>query len=144
MELSFSLPANAFDVIDKLDEKVKNVDKDVMGLIGQLVTSDISLNFRDEKDPKGDKWKPLKDSTIRAKIKKSGVVRMLQDTGTLKNSLHYNAKDNEVRIGYTAKYSIFHQLGTKYMPQRKILPTELDEIDINSINNILQNYLEVR
>jgi len=128
-------------LFDELGQRVKKVDKQVMSLIGQLVVSDIHINFRNEKAPNGEKWKPLANSTIRRKIKKSGVVRMLQDTGNLKNSLNYNAYTNKVKIGYGAKYSVFHQMGTRYMPIRKILPTKIDEIDLNSIKDILDNYL---
>jgi len=137
----FKITIKADDILDDVYKKL-DINKPTMQIIGQVVESDILLNFRDGKDPSGKKWTPLKPNTVRKKLKKSGVVKMLQDTGNLKKSLNYKAYKNKVKIGYGAKYSIYHQMGTKYMPIRKILPTNITEIDIDRINEVLREYFK--
>ena len=123
--------------LNVLQSALKRIPDRAMAYVGQSIKSNILLNWKQGKDPGGKAWAPLAPSTIRAKRRKSGKVVMLVDTGNLKNSLNYRAETNKVRIGYSVKYSIFHQLGTRFMPQRKILPTDESEIDLEEIKEIL-------
>lgn len=122
--------------IDDIVRKVSEIPSSVMAEIGQTIKSDLLLNFRSEQSPDGSSWADLKPSTIKSKLKKSGKVVKLQDTGNLKKSLNYTASSGEVKIGYGIGYSVFHQLGTKNMVARKILPTEISELDMEEIERI--------
>ena len=119
------------EAIDKLEEKIKSVNRSTMYKIGTVVKSDLLFGFRNETDPSGKKWKPLKKSTLRARKKKGHGAKILQDTGNLKRSLNFKAIDGKVTIGYNASYAVYHQ------PTRKILPTEDSEVDISEIREII-------
>ncbi len=128
---------------DNIDKKLKSLGSvKTMKLIGQTVKSDILLNFNEGKDPSGKAWAGLKPATVREKAR-IGKEKILQRTGNLKKSLNYNPSKGKVEIGYGIKYSVFHQLGTKNMVARKILPTESSEIDMEEIESIILRELNV-
>ena len=115
----------------------------VSRVIATLVYSDIKTKFEDEKDVKGNQFKPLKASTIRNKQRTNKIpYKILRDTGQLLNSLNYNISHNGIIIGYSVPYAKFHQHGTKKMAQRKILPTDESEIPIKEIRTIIKNYFK--
>jgi phage virion morphogenesis protein len=128
-----------------LNTLLKQLDKatqNAMPLIAQSIKTQITLNYKQGKDPTGRPWKPLAPYTIKAKLKKSGRVVMLRDTGKLRNSLNSYTTKNKAIIGYSAKYAKYHQFGTIAMPPRKILPETLEDIDIDRIKGILQDELQ--
>jgi len=129
--------------IDNIGNRVAKIDSKTMTKVGQTIKSDLLFWFRNEESPDGKKWAKLKKSTVKSKIRKSGVVRKLQDTGNLKKSLNFRAGRDKVEIGYGVKYSVFHQLGTKVMAARKILPTDSSEIDMEEIEKIILGDINV-
>jgi len=129
---------NGIKALEKLDDNLKKVSKNTMSKVGQVVETDILLGFKNETDPSGKKWAGLKPSTIKSRLRKGvGEIKILQDTGNLKKSLNRKASEGSVTIGFGAKYSVFHQLGTGDMEARKILPTEPEEIDMEEIERII-------
>ena len=124
-------------VFDRIQKQLKAAPKSALKKIGQAVYSQIRLHYKNAEDPSGQAWRPLKPSTVRQKVRKSGKVVPLVDTGNLRNSLNYRVDGDKLRIGYSARYSVFHQLGTKFMPKRKILPTDVDELDMEEIKEVL-------
>lgn len=120
-----------------------NFNQKVYNLIGMAVYSHIKENFVNEEDVKGNKFAPLKPSTIKQKQRQGKVpYKILRDTGQLLNSLNYKTIPNGVVIGYDVPYAKFHQYGTKKMAQRKILPTDESEIPIKEIEDIIITYLK--
>lgn len=85
---------------------------------------DIIGHFRDEMGEGGQKWEKLKPETLknRRKGKRSGV-KILQDTGTLRNTLSSKVFSNEAHIFSNLKYAAAHNFGyaPKNIPQRKFL-----------------------
>ena len=98
---------------------------------GLLMIKSIDTNFKVEGRP--NRWKPLKPATI--KRKRSSAI--LQDTGTLKNSMSLEVKGTDaVSIGTTIEYATTHNFGSKErkIPQRKfMLFQEEDKKRIDSI-----------
>ena len=131
MEVEFDLRG-----LTNIVDKVSSIKHTTMNLIGQTIKSDILLNYIEEKEPNGTPWADLKPATIREK-RKIGKEKKLIRTGNLKKSLNFRAKTGEVKIGYGMSYSVFHQLGTKNMVARKILPTEVSEIDMEEIERLI-------
>jgi len=88
----------------------------------------IQRNFREEGGKVGG-WAPLADSTIERRMKrnKGGMIRILQDNGQLRERWKHTWSKNHAAVVSAVDYGIFHETGTKKMPQRRILPT-LEEI----------------
>jgi phage gpG-like protein len=110
-------------------------------LVATTIYADIKEKFVDEKDVKGNKFAPLKHSTIRQKERQHKIpYKILRDTGQLLNSLNYSISGNSIKIGYSVPYAKKHQHGTKHIAQRKILPTDNSEIPLHEINSIITEY----
>ena len=114
----------------------------VSNAIAGLIISDIKTKFDKQLDVKGKEFAPLKPSTIKQK-KRQGKesYKILRDTGQLLNSLNSHTEFNKIIIGYSVPYAKYHQNGTRKMAQRKILPTEIDEIPSKKIKTIISKYL---
>ena len=91
-----------------------------------LVDQWIQKNFQEEGTRSaGGKWKPLAASTIKQrKRNKKGSVKILQDTGTMRSRWKHLFTPTTAVIQSGVYYSMFHDKGTKRMPQRKITPTK--------------------
>lgn len=112
-------------------------------------------NFLKQQDPDGNPWKPLAQSTIDSKLRpkrkrkgkrigKSNTPRaILRDTSTLVSGIAARpASDTQVSVETTAgsEYGIWHQLGTRRMPQRRYIGFSQRHID--RVQQILLSYLE--
>lgn len=98
----------------------------------------IQRNFRTEGGKVGG-WAPLADSTIERRLKKNekrskkkkstqtGKIMILQDDGDLREHWKHTWGKDHAAVVSAVEYGIFHETGTKKMPQRRILPT-LEEI----------------
>ncbi len=72
----------------------------------------IKERFNKEQSPDGQKWKPLAESTKKRKKRhKRGVMKILHDTGKLRESITYEAGNNSVKVGSVLKYTRIHQFG---------------------------------
>ena len=112
-------------------------------LAAVAIYSDIKEKFTDEKDVNNIPFTPLKNSTIRQKIRQNKTpYKILRDTGQLLNSLNYNISGSNINIGYSVPYAKYIQNGTKHMVKRKILPTETREIPLNEIKGIITEYFK--
>lgn len=89
---------------------------------GIYVLRQSDLSFAKERQPNGAKWTQLKESTKkkRRKGKKSHGERILQDTGTLRNSVSVGQQGNvfrsdskSVEVGTNVPYANVHQFGAK-------------------------------
>jgi phage gpG-like protein len=84
----------------------------------------VQENFKSEGGKVGG-WAPLADSTIESRMRrrnKTGAIRILQDTGTLRMKWKHNFGPDFAATVSAVEYGIFHETGTKKMPQRRILP----------------------
>lgn len=70
----------------------------------------------------GQGWQKLAPQTIARRRQKSS--RILQDTGHLKSRWKKQWTNKRGLIQSGVPYSVFHEEGTKHIPQRKILPEE--------------------
>jgi phage gpG-like protein len=79
-------------------------------------------HFKREEGPEG-KWKGLSDITIyrRRKGKKKRGDKILQDTGTLKNSIAAVSNNRGAEVGTNIIYAKAHQFGKGRIPQRTFL-----------------------
>jgi hypothetical protein len=105
-----------------LADKIANPDLNLMKRIGDTVVDDIDEKFM----TRGyGTWPPLKSSTIKHK---KGNSMVLIDTGAMFGSTRIKAvKEGQVEVdvpyggaGHDPDVPIYHQRGTRKMPQRKI------------------------
>ena len=99
-------------------------------LVGMYVQKQtIKERFDKEQTPDGEKWKPLSPARVKQRRKrhKRGNMKILQDTGELRRSIHYEAGQRGVRIGSNLKYARTHQFGRGNIPARPFLGVTPDE-----------------
>ncbi len=106
-------------MMKELENRISNL-KPVLSDIAEHLLASFQMNWKDETDPYGMKWKPLKAST--KKRRRGETFKILRDTGRMQNSFTYSVSNNEIAIGSNVVYAQFHQLGTKHMPKRALLP----------------------
>lgn len=109
----------------RLESGVKGLDP--IKQSARYLRAQVAESFDAQRDPYGNKWAPLKDSTL-ALRKRAGIqsTRILFMTGAMRRSLR--VRDDTVEIRTPAEY---HQEGAEtrmfgknpvQLPQRKILP----------------------
>jgi len=119
----------------------------VMREIAEELLANWQLKWREEEDPYGEPWKPLKPSTLKRRRKGKGsgpVAQILRDTGIMQDSFTPKADKESARIGTYEDgfYARFHQFGTKYIPIRRLLPDEyLPSEDEEAVFAILKRHL---
>lgn len=113
--------------------------RELMDSLGAVLVQRINRRFDTKTDPTGAAWAPLAEST-RAKYDRADtsargpragqVVRagsLLERTRAMRNSLTFNASDNEVEVGMNTvtdgakrwNISLLHEFGTsRGMPRR--------------------------
>ncbi|MBQ6664922.1 MAG: phage virion morphogenesis protein [Synergistaceae bacterium] len=118
------------DGINKLRQKL-NLTADKLQsmrtfweLVGMYIQRQTTRErFGKEQSPDGTKWKKLASSTIKHRMKrhKNGNMKILQDTGALRQSIAFEAGDNSVKVGSKLKYARTHQFGRGNIPARPFL-----------------------
>lgn len=104
----------------------------------------------------GSAWRPLAPSTLRRRLSKvsnpggnrGGVNRPLWNTGGLKAALQ-EVGGNSVRViepkfyqrGTTLQRALYHQMGTRTIPQRPIIPDPLPRFLVADWENTLEKHL---
>lgn len=112
MGISFSGDFQKLAVLKrKIDHLFKLREQIIKGVAAEALAQ-TQLGFREERDPDGQKWAPLKKR----------VGQILSLTGRLRRSFHLTVTSGGFRIGTNVKYAKYHQGGTKFMPMRRMLP----------------------
>lgn len=91
---------------------IGQLQKDLAEAIASDMENFLDNEFILKKDPSGKKWP----------ITKKGWP--FDPHGTVHDSINIKVDGNEINIDSTKPYTIFHQDGTKYLPQRQIFPDE--------------------
>ena len=126
--MTFSVDISALKLAQKeIETKIKKAENQIT----QVLTDQILLGFKLEKDPFGQPWEPLSPATIKRKQAKgntgAGNVKILTDTGQLRNSWTSEIGANFVEIGTPTQYAVYHQNGYG-VPQRKMVPSKSDPL----------------
>lgn len=96
------------ELLAQLKERTQNT-KPAMEAVGRYLLYRIQMGFRTSRDPWGEAWKPPKFR----------FGQPLRDTGRLRNSISYQAADEEVTVGTNLKYAAVHQFGAVITPKNK-------------------------
>lgn len=70
----------------------------------------MKKGFRDQKNPYGESWEKLSDGT------------KFDKTGAIQKSFKSTSTPTSAKIESNLDFAIYHQTGTKRLPQRKMLP----------------------
>jgi phage gpG-like protein len=121
------------DNIQDMRPAMKNVGAYLEGITHQA--------FKDQENPATHRsWKRLADATIAARRNRNpgGKIRILRDTGTLFQSIHYRPKARSVSVGTKLEYGRKHQLGIG-VPVRKFLG--IDAAGTDEVVSIIERWI---
>lgn len=104
--------------------------------IGDYVVQSTQQRFVDMQEPDGDPWEPLFLETLKNKKRQN---RILTETETLADTLHYQLSQGELQIGSNLEYAATHQFGRDEIVARPFLGIAPFERD--NILDILQDHL---
>lgn len=106
--------------------------------IGEQVRVQTELRWERQVDPDGVPWQPLSAFTLAWKQKNSRILRILESTGRLRDSITYQVLGDRVTVGTNVSYAAKHQLGIN-VPQRQFLG--LSQADLAEIVDLLDAYI---
>lgn len=107
--------------LDHFSEKFEDFSE-VFDAFGGYMLQSIQRNFSAEGRPR--KWTPLKEATIKDRIRQGyGAGPILQRTGSLKSGFYFESTKRTFRMGNKKKYFGYHQLGAPRanIPKRPML-----------------------
>lgn len=76
--------------------------------IGEYLLESTQQRFIDQQAPNAEPWDPLSPKTL---AKKKRQDRVLTETGTLVDTLHYQLGVNQLTLGSNMEYAATHQFG---------------------------------
>ena len=114
--VKITISGNAKDSLTALVKKAASIDQPIRKAT-LFMERETKLNFARETDPDGQPWTALSAATLR--YKRTNAI--LRETSTLANSVTGESNGNIGRVRVGTDYGIFHQTGTRKMPQRKII-----------------------
>lgn len=133
------------------DNKIVNVLQDMLdrsinlepafNQIGEYLIESHQARFELEITPDGDLWDPLSPETLKAKTPEN---RILQDSGTLRDTLSYETSATSLNFGTNMEYGATHQFGREEdgIPQREWLGLSTGQWnDETEILDILGDFL---
>jgi hypothetical protein len=110
-----------FGRLDELLERLSGVPARTAALAAPELTKRLQTEFRAGTDPYGQRWAPLRPSTIA----KGRRPPPLSDTYTLRNGTNVRPRRSGragLALTVGAPYGRFHQSGTRHMVARRIAP----------------------
>jgi phage virion morphogenesis protein len=134
--LDITITGNAIQVLNTTADKLKDVAPFLRKAVLYQERS-TKLNFAKQSDPDGIKWAALSANTL--KVKRSGAI--LRETSALVGSINSTISGDVGIITASQNYGIFHQTGTRKMPQRKFLG--ISDRDRQEIMNIAQRVFDL-
>jgi phage virion morphogenesis protein len=95
------------DTLNQLMTKTRNLQP-ALAQVGEYLLESHQARFQLEVAPDGTPWAPLAPETL---VRKKGEDRILQEQGTLRDTLSYDASTTELIFGSNLEYAATHQFG---------------------------------
>lgn len=114
--VNIEITGNAIQVVGATKAKLNNLAPFLRKAAAYQERS-TKLNFAKQSDPDGNRWASLSANTL--KVKRSGTI--LRETSALISSISSTVSGKSAIVTAGQSYGIFHQTGTRKMPQRKFL-----------------------
>ena len=97
--------------------------------ISQRLTERIELRYTTKTDPNGQKWAPIRPSTLESLLRRASLSGNGSIPGSLldrhnpgmRSSLTRAKIGNDWLVGFSRPYAIHHEFGTKYMERRGLI-----------------------
>lgn len=136
LKIDVAAAANGLRGMMKRGRTIGNALKEV----SNLWRSKVEQGFQNQRDPYGNAWEPLKDSTLRLRQRK-GIFgsQILSETGEMAQSLEVEVSNKEIRMTMDDPAEI-HQYGNPTnrmfgkgiapIPQRKIFPIQGGQVEL--------------
>lgn len=143
---SFQIDTDLSPILNAISQLQGKLDNQtpLMTKIGGYIVERAERGFETETDPYGSKWQPLSPATIVEKQRKGYPNKILTRTGRLANSFRILVRGNSVRIASTVGYSRYHQIGTKKMAKRAMLPgSKLSAKDESNVVAMSVEYIDI-
>lgn len=113
------------ELIKRLLKSTTKTDS-LMKDIAIYMKTQVMENFQSEGRP--NKWESLAAKTLKAKIRKKGTAgKILESYGKLKQSINLRSDNIKAQVFSGIEYGVYHQTGTRKMPQRAFMPTVKNE-----------------
>jgi len=116
------------DKLNQIASEISNT-KPLMLKLGNHLYSIAVDSFEHEKDPSGNPWTPLKESTKKYKT----TAKMLYDEGDMQRNLINRSTSSQAIVGIDSvfsdfSYPVMHQFGSKdgKLPARPFMPIKED------------------
>lgn len=107
--------------LNKLAVEIQNPSA-VLQETGDMLIQEFTDNFSSEGGRLDTKWAQLSQATLIQKARAGyGGKGILVRTGKMRDSFTKETQKYLVRVFNPTSYYIYHQLGTKYMPQRVMI-----------------------
>jgi phage virion morphogenesis protein len=106
--------------------------------IGEALILSTDERFEKEIDPAGLPWEDISPRTRARKRAKGRIDKILQDTGTGRASINYQANRFSVSVGTPLAYMTYHQVGQGQVKREFI---GLSEEDNEEIQQIMTDYI---
>lgn len=116
----------------KLDSKIRKLlaqlnaasRRSLLSKLAVQTENGLNRNMDIKQDSNSIAWLPLAESTInRRRNKNKGEIKILEDTGKLREWSHIVESATKARVGTTVEYGVFHNYGpTQFdvnFPQRE-------------------------
>lgn len=126
--IEFNVPRVSVQPVAVLADRLQDF-REPLQESGAYLESKAKERSNKEVDPSGNPWKPLRPATIAAKRSRGAPLQILRDSGILVASIAFILSRNQVRVGPSVEYAIWHQTGTRRMPQRRIMGFESGDAD---------------
>jgi phage gpG-like protein len=124
---------------------------------GEGLVNIVQNNVKASRDPYGQAWKPLAESTLNSQVRKGRRRRQYQGgkplirTLNMLRSLNSQVTESGLEVGFAAPYAKYHNgdtgiVGKGKVPQRRMLPTDpsqgLPKAWRNVLTSSIEGYLE--
>ncbi|MCL1162468.1 phage virion morphogenesis protein [Shewanella chilikensis] len=122
----------------------------VLGDIGEYLLPSTQQRFVEMQAPDGSPWAELSSTTLELKAAKGARLdRILTESGTLADTLHYQISADTLSLGSNEEYAAMHQFGGITSPSSMIPGVEIPAREFlgmapfekNEVEAIVVNYL---
>jgi phage virion morphogenesis protein len=115
--MQFTVESNSDTIAAALRQASQDIadTTPLMAAIGKRLETNISKRFDTKTDPAGKAWEPYKAISAaihKARTGKDITGSLLERTGIMRGGIEHHASADQVEVGLTAPYAVFHEFGT--------------------------------
>lgn len=101
-------------LLRSIQRRLRDVEP-VLRTVGEDMLLSTDIRWGQELAPDGTRWKPLAQATIDRKKRLGRILKILQETGTARNSINYRIDGTKLTIGTNLEYMRWHQRSRTFL-----------------------------